>query len=64
VRVVLDATLARRGDRAVLAAFTVEASSAAAEERMSAIVAAFERATGEALSALARQVAAEGAKPK
>ena len=64
VRVVLDATLARRGDRAVLAAFTVEASSAAAEERMSAIVAAFERATGEALSTLARQVAAEGGKPK
>ena len=64
VRVVLDATLARRGDRAVLAAFTVEASSAAAEERMSAIVAAFERATGEALSTLARQVAAEGGKSK
>ena len=64
VRVVLDATLARRGDRVVLAAFTVEASSAAAEERMSAIVAAFERATGEALSALTRQVAAEGRKPK
>ena len=64
VRVVLDATLARRGDRAVLAAFTVEASSAAGEERMSAIVAAFERATGEALSALTRQVAAEGRKSK
>ncbi len=64
VRVVLDATLARRGDRAVLAAFTVEASSAAAEERMSAIVAAFELATGEALSALARQVAAEGGNRK
>ena len=63
-RVVLDATLARRGDRAVLAAFTVEASSAAGEERMSAIVAAFERATAEALSALARQVAAEGGKSK
>ena len=63
-RVVLDATLARRGDRAVLAAFTVEASSAAGEERMSAIVAAFERATGEALSALTRQVAAEGRKSK
>ncbi|MFM7798736.1 MAG: ABC-type transport auxiliary lipoprotein family protein [Planctomycetota bacterium] len=63
-RVVLDATLARRGDRAVLAAFTVEASSAAGEERMSAIVAAFERATGEALSVLARQAAAEGRKPK
>jgi hypothetical protein len=31
---------------------------------MSAIVAAFERATAEALSALARQVAAEGGKSK
>jgi cholesterol transport system auxiliary component len=60
VRVVLDATLARRGDRAVLAAFTAEASSAATEDRMSAIVAAFERATGEALSELARKATAEG----
>ena len=60
VRVVLDATLARRGDRAVLAAFTAEASSAATEDRMSAIVAAFERATGEALSAMARKSAVEG----
>ena len=60
VRVVLDATLARRGDRAVLAAFTAEASSAATEDRMSAIVAAFERATGEVLSELARTAAAEG----
>lgn len=59
VRVVLDATLARRGDRAVLAAFTAEASSTATEDRMSAIVAAFERATGEALSVVARTAAAE-----
>lgn len=64
VRVVLDATLARRGERAVLAAFTVEASSAAAEERMSAIVAAFERSTGEALSELARKASSEGKNPK
>lgn len=60
VRVVLDATLARRGDRTVLAAFTVEASSAATEDRMSAIVAAFERASGEVLTELARTAAAEG----
>ena len=60
VRVVLDATLARRGDRTVSAAFTAEASSAAAEDRMSAIVAAFERASGEALTELTRTAAAEG----
>ena len=59
VRVVLDATIARRGDRAVLAAFTAEASSAASEDRMSAIIAAFERATGSALSQVAGTAAAE-----
>ena len=64
VRVVLDATLARRGDRAVLASFTAEASSAAAEDRMSAIVAAFERAAGVALSQVAGTAAAEGRKLK
>lgn len=57
VRVVLDATLARRGERTVLAAFTVEGSAVAAEDRMSAIVAAFERASGEALGALADRAA-------
>lgn len=64
VRVVLDATLARRGDRAVLASFTAEASSAAAEDRMSAIVAAFERAAGAALSQVAGTAAVESRKPK
>ena len=64
VRVVLDATIARRGDRAVLAAFTAEASSAASEDRMSAIIAAFERATGSALSQVAGTAAAESRKHK
>ena len=64
VRVVLDATIARRGDRAVLAAFTAEASSAASEDRMSAIIAAFERATGSALSQVAGTAAAESRNPK
>jgi cholesterol transport system auxiliary component len=64
VRVVLDATIARRGDRAVLAAFTAEASSAAAEDRMSAIIAAFERATGSALLQVAGTAAAENTKRK
>lgn len=53
VRVVLDATVSRRGERSVRAAFTVEGSAEAAEDRMSSIVAAFERASGEALGVLA-----------
>lgn len=64
VRVVFDATVARRGDRAVLSAFTVEASSVASEDRMSSIVAAFERAAGEALSLLGDRAIAEGRNPK
>lgn len=59
VRVVLDATLARRGDRAVVSSFTVEAAQAASADRMSAIVAAFEQATGEALDRLAERAAAD-----
>jgi cholesterol transport system auxiliary component len=54
VRVVIDATVVRRSDRALLAAFTVEASAAASEDRMSVIVAAFERAVGEAMEGVAR----------
>ena len=57
VRVVFDATLARRGERTVVAAFSVEGSAVASEDRMSAIVAAFEQASGEALAALAERAA-------
>ena len=53
VRVVIDATVARRDDRALLDSFTVEASAQASEDRMSAIVAAFEQAAGEALDGIA-----------
>ena len=59
VRVVMDATLARRGDRTVVSSFTVEAAQAASADRMSAIVAAFEQATGEALDRLAERAAAD-----
>jgi cholesterol transport system auxiliary component len=55
VRVVIDATVVRRSDRMLLAAFTVEASAAASEDRMSVIVAAFERAAGEAMEGVARR---------
>jgi ABC-type uncharacterized transport system auxiliary subunit len=60
VRVVIDATVARRSDRVLLAAFTVETSAPAAEDRMSAIVTAFEQAAGEALEDIARRAAAVG----
>ena len=52
VRVALDCTLGRRSDRAVLATFRLEGSAAAAADRMSAIVAAFDAALGAALDGL------------
>lgn len=63
VRVVIDATVASRGERALLASFTVETSAVAAEDRMSAIVAAFEQAAGEAMDRLARAAAGVGTVP-
>lgn len=61
VRVVIDATVMRRSDRALLAAFTVETAVPASEDRMSAIIAAFEQAAGEAMAELARTAARLGA---
>jgi len=58
VRVVIDATVSRRSDRSLLSAFTVEASAQAADDRMSAIVAAFDEAAGVAMERIARQAAA------
>lgn len=58
VRVVIDATVSRRSDRALLSAFTVETSAQAADDRMSAIVAAFDEAAGMAMERIARQAAA------
>lgn len=55
VRVVIDATVVRRSDRMLLSAFTVEASAAVSEDRMSVIVAAFEQAVGEAMEGVARR---------
>jgi ABC-type uncharacterized transport system auxiliary subunit len=56
--VVIDATVSRRSDRALLSAFTVETSAQAADDRMSAIVAAFDEAAGVAMERIARQAAA------
>jgi cholesterol transport system auxiliary component len=58
VRVVIDATVSQRSDRALLSAFTVETSAQAADDRMSAIVAAFDEAAGVAMERIARQAAA------
>ncbi|HPF25419.1 MAG TPA: ABC-type transport auxiliary lipoprotein family protein [Steroidobacteraceae bacterium] len=54
--VVLDAALGRREDRALLAAFSVEASAPAAADRMSSVVAAFESATQDALAQLSARL--------
>jgi ABC-type uncharacterized transport system auxiliary subunit len=56
--VVIDATVSRRLDRTLLSAFTVETSAQAADDRMSAIVAAFDEAAGEAMDRIARRAAA------
>jgi cholesterol transport system auxiliary component len=57
VRVALDCTLGRRRDRELLATFTVQGSSAAREDRLNSVVAAFEAATATAMSELTRAVA-------
>jgi cholesterol transport system auxiliary component len=57
VYVVLDCIIGRREGRDVVAPFTVSGSAPAAENRMAAVVAAFEQASGSALSALAEQAA-------
>ena len=45
VHVALDCTLGRRRDRELLASFTAQGSSVASEDRLNAVVAAFEAAT-------------------
>jgi cholesterol transport system auxiliary component len=53
-QVVLDCTLGRRRDRALLASFTAQGSAPAAEDRLNAVVAAFEAATAAAVADLSR----------
>jgi ABC-type uncharacterized transport system auxiliary subunit len=57
-QVVLDCTLGRHRDRALLASFTAQGSAPAAEDRLNAVVAAFESATGAAVAELTRVAAA------
>jgi cholesterol transport system auxiliary component len=58
VKVALVCTLGRRSDRAVLATFRLEGSAAAADNRVHAIVAAFDAALDAALAGLPERLAA------
>jgi ABC-type uncharacterized transport system auxiliary subunit len=58
VHVVLDCTLGKRAGRDVLATYVAQGTASAAGNRMSEVVAAFEQASGAALSSLAQQTAA------
>jgi cholesterol transport system auxiliary component len=57
VHVMFDCIIGRREGRDVVATFVVSGSAAAADNRMSAVVAAFEQAAGSALTSLAQQTA-------
>lgn len=58
VHVVIDAVLTRRRDREVIASFSSATEIEAAENRLSAIVAAFEKAAGEVLLMTAKRTEA------
>lgn len=55
INVVLDCSLGTRGDRKLLQSFTADAVVSATDNRMSAVIAAFETATRAALDKLAEQ---------
>ena len=57
IQVVLDCTFGRHRDRALLANFLAQGSAAAGEDRLGAVVLAFESATGQAMASLERQIA-------
>jgi cholesterol transport system auxiliary component len=57
VHVVLDCTLARRIGRDLVTTFVAEASAEAGENRMSSVVAAFEKAASAALTVMAERSA-------
>ena len=56
IEVVLDCTFGRYRDRTLLANFTAHGSAAASDDRIGAVVAAFESATGKAVTELERNV--------
>ncbi len=57
-QVVFDCTLGRREGREVIASFVAQGAAPAAADRMGDVVAAFEQATGAALTSLSQQVGA------
>jgi cholesterol transport system auxiliary component len=57
IQVVLDCTFGRHRDRALLANFLAQGSAAASDDRLGAVILAFESATGQAMASLERQVA-------
>ena len=57
VYVVLDCTLGRHRDRELLASFTAQGSAVAGEDRLTAVVAAFEAATATAVAQLEQSIA-------
>jgi len=64
VFVTLDCTLGRRRDRELLSSFTAQGSARAAEDRLNAVVAAFESATAAAMSELGQAASAAVANEK
>ena len=58
VHVVLDCTLGRHRDRELLASFTAEGSALASEDRLNAVVAAFEAALATAVGQIEQATAA------
>lgn len=66
VHVVLDCTLGRHRDRELLGSFRAQGTARAAEDRLTAVVRAFETATAAAVAELDRAVraAAEAAPPQ
>ena len=57
IRVALVGTLGRSSDRVVIASFTAHSEVQADADRMQAVIAAFDQATGQALAQLAANVA-------
>src|SRR5690349_20365217 len=62
VFVALDCTLGRHRDRGLLGTFTAQGSAVASEDRLNAVVAAFEVATTAAMTELARATSEAAAK--
>ncbi|HEV7609423.1 MAG TPA: ABC-type transport auxiliary lipoprotein family protein [Steroidobacteraceae bacterium] len=58
VQVALDCTLGKHRERELLASFTAQGSAAASEDRLNAVVAAFETATAAAMAQLGQAVSA------